>query len=191
MLALEPEMLFPGHGPPIFGAERVARALRESAELLESITSQTLAMMNEGAALNDILHNIKLPSALLERPYLRPVYDHPLFIVRNLWRLYGGWYDGNPSHLMPSRERELASTLAELSGGALSMAERAEALCADGEFSLACEVMEFAWQADPEHARIREIRSAIYRERASHESSLMVQGVFNAAARDSAPPDET
>jgi hypothetical protein len=36
---------------------------------------------------------------LLERPYLRPVYDEPEFVVRTVWRLYGGWYDGNPAHL--------------------------------------------------------------------------------------------
>jgi alkyl sulfatase BDS1-like metallo-beta-lactamase superfamily hydrolase len=190
MITQEPEMLFPGHGPPIFGADRVARALRESAELLETITSQVLAMMNDGSTLDDILHGVELPDALLERPYLRPIYDHPLFIVRNLWRLYGGWYDGNPSHLLPSRERELASVLAEMSGGAQAMAERAESLCSDGQLSLACELVEFAWQAAPDDSRIRATRSAIYRQRSQRESSLMVKGVFDAAARDMDPSED-
>ena len=34
---------------------------------------------------------------LLERRTATAVYDEPEFIVRNIWRLYGGWYDGNVS----------------------------------------------------------------------------------------------
>jgi alkyl sulfatase BDS1-like metallo-beta-lactamase superfamily hydrolase len=184
---LEPESLFPGHGPPILGAERVAQALREAAELLETIIEQTLAMMNEGAELNDILHSVKLPEALLERPYLRPVYDDPIFIVRTLWRLYGGWYDGNPAHLKPSKDADLARALAAAVGGARRLAERAEELCSDGELALACELAEFAWRAEPDDDKTRSVRAAVYRARAQAEGSLMAKGIYNAAARDCEP----
>ncbi len=184
MEALGAELLFPGHGPPIIGRERVSRALRDSAELLETICQQTLEMMNAGARLGDILHDVQIPAALLERPYLRPVYDDPRFIVRNLWRLYGGWYDGNPAHLLPARERDLAQTLAGLCGGAQVLAQHAESLCRQGQVELACELVEFAWQADADDGPVREIRAAIYRERAANETSLMAKAIFAAAARD-------
>ena len=184
MAGLAPEQLFPGHGPPILGADRVAEALTGSAELLETITEQTLTMMNEGAALNDILHSVKLPDGLLDRPYLRPIYDDPIFIVRTLWRLYGGWYDGNPAHLKPSRDADLAKALADAAGGALQLAKRAENAAADGNFSLACELAEFAWLAEPDDATTRSVRADVYRGRAKAESSLMAKGIFNAAARD-------
>lgn len=185
MQALDAEMLFPGHGPPIVGADRVARALGDSAELLESITAQTLAMMNEGTPLNDILHAIELPTALLERPYLRPIYDDPVFIVQNLWRLYGGWWDGNPAHLLPSPEREKARAIAELSGGARKLADAAEQHCGNGELAVACELVELAWQASPDDTHVAAVRSVVYRTRAEAESSLMAKGIFTAAARDS------
>ena len=70
--------------------------------MLESIVEQSLTLMNEGATLDALIHSVSLPAALLEKPYLRPVYDEPEFIVRNVWRLYGGWYDGNPAHLKPA-----------------------------------------------------------------------------------------
>ncbi len=179
------ELLFPGHGPPIIGTDRVAQALGDSATLLETITTQTLEMMNAGATLNDIVHSVELPTQLLERPYLRPIYDDPMFIVRNLWRLYGGWYDGNPAHLLPSRERDLARALAQLAGGARALAEQAELQCENAALDVACELVEFAWQADPDDKRIASTRSRIYRARAEAESSLMAKGIFNAAARDS------
>ncbi len=190
MAALSPEQLFPGHGPPILGADRVARALSESAELLETISEQTLALMNDGATLNDVVHGVKLPEELLTRPYLRPIYDDPLFIVRNLWRLYGGWYDGNPAHLKPSRDADLARALAVAAGGARHLAERAEDACSDGDLALACELAEFAWLAEPDDDKTRSVRALVYRTRAKSETSLMAKSIFNAAARDVEPDAE-
>ena len=89
---------------------RARRRSTDGAELLESLLDQTLALMNEGARLDDIVHTrAARPQHLLERPYLRPVYDEPEFVVRNIWRLYGGWYDGNPAHLKPAPEAALAA----------------------------------------------------------------------------------
>jgi alkyl sulfatase BDS1-like metallo-beta-lactamase superfamily hydrolase len=184
MATRDAEQLFPGHGPPIFGAARVRQALEETAELLELLHDQTLALMNQGARLNDILHEIKAPERLLARPYLRPVYDEPEFIVRNIWRLYGGWYDGNPAALKPARDAEVAAELAALSGGAARLAARAETLSANGEHRLACHLIELARQAAPEDAEIAALRSRIYLSRASAETSLMAKGVFTAAARE-------
>src|SRR5262249_54323519 len=146
MDALGAEMLCPGHGFPIRGTERVHQALVDTAELLESLTEQTLAMMNAGARLDDIVHAVRPPAHLLERPYLRPVYDEPEFIVRNVWRLYGGWYDGNPAHLKPAPEAALARELATLAGGATRLADRARALADAGDLALACHLAELASQ---------------------------------------------
>ncbi|HJR25200.1 MAG TPA: alkyl sulfatase dimerization domain-containing protein, partial [Acidimicrobiales bacterium] len=117
MQALGAEVLLPGHGFPIVGADRIDQALGETAELLESLVEQTLALMNAGARLDEIVHAVQAPAHLLDRPYLKPVYDEPEFVVRNLWRLYGGWYDGNPAHLKPAPDAVLAAEVAELAGG--------------------------------------------------------------------------
>ncbi|MGH7434663.1 MAG: alkyl sulfatase dimerization domain-containing protein, partial [Polyangiaceae bacterium] len=133
MAALGAEAMCPGHGPPILGADRVTQALTETAELLESLVAQTLALMNEGARLDAILDAVKAPPHLLGRPYLRPVYDEPEFVVRNVWRLYGGWWDGDPSHLKPARAASLAREMAALAGSATKLADRAAELAAKGD----------------------------------------------------------
>ena len=105
--------------------------------------------------------------------------------MRNLWRLYGGWYDGNPAHLMPARDRVLAGRLAELAGGADRLASAAEDAARDGDLDLASHLVEFAAQAAPEDARVHGVRAAVYAERARRETSLMAQGIYGAAARES------
>jgi glyoxylase-like metal-dependent hydrolase (beta-lactamase superfamily II) len=125
MIDLRADYLLPGHGLPVCGADRVATALTDTAELLESLVSQTLAIMNGGGRLDEAIHTVAVPRRLADRPYLQPVYDEPEFIVRTIWRLYGGWWDGNPATLKPAPERALAAEIAALTGGAAALAARA------------------------------------------------------------------
>ncbi len=178
------EVLLPGHGLPIAGEENVRRALLETATALESIVSQVVALMNEGADLDTVIHAVKLPTALMERPYLLPVYDDPSFVVRTVWRLYGGWWDQDPASLLPAPKDALAEELARLSGGAGRLAARAEELLSAGELSLATHLIELARRAAPEDAAIADLRRRLYERRAAVEPSLMAKGIFGAAARE-------
>ena len=58
-----------------------------------------------------------MPQHILDKPYMRPFYDEPEFVVRNIWRLYGGWWDGAASRLKPSPDAVLAAELSQLAGG--------------------------------------------------------------------------
>lgn len=185
---LNAEYLLPGHGMPVIGADRVHQALSETAEYLESIVDQTLAMMNQGARLSDVLSEVTAPSHLADRPFLQPVYDEPEFIVRNIWRLYGGWWDGNPATLKPANDRQVASEIAELAGGPGRLAERAETLVAQGTpdaMRLGGHLIELAWLAAPNDPGIQSARQRVFGARAQTETSTMARGVFNWAARES------
>jgi len=182
MAELGAELMCPGHGFPIRGAARIRQALAETAELLESLHDQTVALMNAGATLDDVLHTVRAPARLLERPYLRPIYDEPEFVVRNLWRLYAGWWDGDPAHLKPAPAAALAAELAELAGGAARLAERARSLAERGDLALACHLAELAAQAAPADAAVRAVRASVYQRRAEHEQSLMARGIYRWAA---------
>ncbi|HNE38114.1 MAG TPA: alkyl sulfatase dimerization domain-containing protein, partial [Microthrixaceae bacterium] len=186
MADLGAELLMPGHGPPIAGSDDIARVLGSAAEYLESITSQTLEMMNAGARLDDIVHTVRVPDELAGLPWLRPIYDEPEFVVHNIWRLYGGWYDGNPARLKPAPDAAVAAELAALAGGASVLAERARALAAEGDLRLAGHLAELAAQAAPGDSGVHAVRSEVFGARARAEASLMASGVFRWAARESA-----
>ena len=185
MIALRPEMLLPGHGFPVVGEDRIRSTLEDTAELLEFLHDETLAMMNSGASLDDILHAVKPPERLMERPWLRPIYDDPEFIVHNVWRLYGGWYDGNPSRLKPSLDAHVAREVAALAGGAGRLAERARELLDDGDLRLAGHFAEFAALAAPEDGGIHAVRAEVNGARVAAEPSVMAKGIFGWAARES------
>lgn len=179
------ELMLPGHGLPIAGRDRIRMVLTTSAELLESLHDQTVELMNSGATLDEVLQGVQVPAELIELPWLQPVYDEPEFVVRNLWRLYGGWYDGDPSMLKPSPKAELAAELATLAGGPGVLAERAADRSADGEHRLACHLAELAAQAAPDDPGVHRVRAAVYRARGAHERSVMSKGVYRWAQTES------
>jgi alkyl sulfatase BDS1-like metallo-beta-lactamase superfamily hydrolase len=192
MVRLEPEVLLPGHGFPVVGAGRVRQALTDTADLLDSLVDQTVALMNTGARLDEVLHTVAVPAHLADRPYLRPVYDEPEFIVRNVWRLYGGWWDGNPATLKPAPEAALAGELAALAGGAGVLADRALALLGtppdtDGGVSLrlAGHLAELATLAAPSDPGVHRARAQVFARLSETATSTMAKGVFTWSARES------
>jgi len=185
MMARNPEILVPGHGPPIVGANLVRTHLDASAAWLESLHAQTVDLLNAGRRLDEILHAVKVPEALSSLPWLKATYDDPEFVVRNIFRLYAGWWDGNPANLKPAPERALASELAALTGGAHALASRAEQLAAAGNLRLAAHLVEFAALAAPDDKGIHGARARIYDARTQAETAQMAKGIFSDAANES------
>jgi len=185
MAALQPELLLPAHGLPIGGRERIQRVLGDIATALEGLVDETVAMMNAGASLDEIVHTVKVSDELLGRPFMQPVYDEPEFVVRNIWRLYGGWYDGNPANLKPARESTLAAEIASLAGGAEKLATRARELADGGDYRTACHLAQLAVQAEPDSKPSHAARAEIFAGRRKHETSLMAKGIFKTAADES------
>jgi alkyl sulfatase BDS1-like metallo-beta-lactamase superfamily hydrolase len=184
MEGLAPDVLIPGHGPVVFGKDRAAQVLRDGAEALEYLTSETLRLMNEGATLDAIMQAVKVPAKYLAMPYLLPKYDDPEFLVRSIYHMYGGWFDGNPAHLKPARKSELASELACLAGGADKLAERAAVLAEQGHTRVAAHLAEFAGDATPQDKRIQSIRAAVLQRCVDREPSHIGKAFFAVYQRE-------
>jgi alkyl sulfatase BDS1-like metallo-beta-lactamase superfamily hydrolase len=184
MAELGADVLLPGHGVPVVGADRIRQALSDTADFLQSLHDQTVAMMNEGCRLDEILHSVRPPAALADRPYLQPVYDDPEFVVRNVWRLYGGWWDGNPASLKPAPDRALAAEVVGLGGAAAVSRRIAELLDVGDDTALRLAGHLSEWLAaatDDDDAR--DLRSRVYAARVAAERSTMAKGVFGWATR--------
>ncbi|HKV53795.1 MAG TPA: alkyl sulfatase dimerization domain-containing protein [Candidatus Binataceae bacterium] len=180
------EVLLPGHGVPVFGVIRVRQVLLDTAEYLQNLYDQTLLMMNEGAPLDEILHTVVPPAQLAAKPYLQAIYDEPQFIVRNIWRLEGGWYEGLPSRLKPAPLTAEATEIVALAGGVDKLVARAGDKFAAHELALAAHLIDWAVLAAPTDPAAHAMRSRIYAARTVEASSTMSRGIFRAAALESA-----
>jgi alkyl sulfatase BDS1-like metallo-beta-lactamase superfamily hydrolase len=185
MASLGAEVMIPGHGLPIFGAGRISAALSDTAAFLEDIEAHVLALMNQGASLDTVLHSVRISEQAMSKPYLRPVYDHPEFIIRNVWRYFGGWYDGEPDNLLPAPKAEQARAWVDLAGGLARVLDRARTLLGAGSLRLACHLVEAAVRAEPGSREAHDLRAAVYEARAARETASMSRNIFLFAAGSS------
>jgi alkyl sulfatase BDS1-like metallo-beta-lactamase superfamily hydrolase len=181
MAALKPQHLLPGHGPSLSGEGEIEEALLTTAHFLRSIHDQVVALMNRGKWLEDILREIEIPPT--DKPWLQPIYDHPQFIARNVYRLYGGWYDGDPANILPAHSEEIAAALVGATG-ADPILSRARKLRDDGDLQMACHLVDFVRKGDPANREAWDLWRDLFKARAEAETSLMARGAFLSAIRE-------
>ena len=181
MAAKKPLHLLPGHGPAISDEGQIEEALLSTAHLLRSVHDQVVAGMNEGVWLEDIIRDMDWPAT--DKPWLQPIYDHPEFIARNVYRLYGGWYDGDPANILPAHSHEIAAALVGATGAA-PILDRARKARDEGDLQMACHLADFVRKGQPESKEAWELWRDLFTARAEQERSLMARGAFKAAVRE-------
>ena len=184
MALCEAELLLPGHGFPIVGQARIQQALTETADLLDDIEDQVIAGMNRGLTLDAVYQSVTFPQALMARPYLKPIYDDAHFLIRMIWRRYGGWWDGEYDTLLPASKSAVAQTWIDLAGGIDAVVKRASAEL-DNNPDIAAHLIEAAYHAAPGNPDVHAMRAKVYRVRASQQTSSMARNIFNHAALSS------
>jgi len=184
MAGLGAELLCPGHGLVVSGAAAVRLVLTETARYLRVIIDQVLERMNAGQTAEEIFHAVEADPDLSTRPYLGAYYDHPKFIVRNLLRLWGGWWNGNAADLLPAPHARQAEEIALLAGGVRALVDRGRERLDAGDLPMAAHVAEWATRAAPGDRAAQSLKRDVYEARLLAERSLMAQGIFRAAAND-------
>ncbi len=184
MAGLGAEWLFPGHGLVVNGEREIAEMLRNTAAWLRSIIDQVLDRLNAGQMPEQIFHEVEPDARLSQLPYLRVVYDHPKFIVRNLLRYWGGWWDGNAANLLPATWAEQGREIAGLAGGVEALLARGRQLVASGELAMACHLAEWACSADSADRGALEFKRDAYRARLAEAGETMTQGIYRSAMNE-------
>jgi alkyl sulfatase BDS1-like metallo-beta-lactamase superfamily hydrolase len=181
--AVHPALLLPGHGPPIEGEQAVQTASLDTARYLRSIHDQVVERMNRGQWLEQILREVEPPAELVDKPYLRPIYGHPKFIVHGVWRQYGGWYDGDPADFFAAATADQAAEIVKLAG-AENLLARARELQAAGDLPLACHLVDWVRKADPQNRDACQLWRDLFQARAEMEGNMMARNTFRGAARE-------
>lgn len=182
MSSLGATVLLPGHGSAIKGAETIRTILGDGARLLRYLVDQTVDALNRGLSHEEIVATVDAPEELVGKPHLRPLYDSPEFIVRNVIRMYGGWWDGSAASLSPAPAHGRAREIASLAGGVDRLVARAREL-AESDLPLACHLAEWAADAEPDDLEVQECVRDLFQKRTEVEGSLMGRGIYMHAVR--------
>jgi alkyl sulfatase BDS1-like metallo-beta-lactamase superfamily hydrolase len=168
----------------VHGRDAVRTLLTETARYLRVIIDQVLTRMNAGQSPEEIFHAVEPDPALSTRPYLQARYDHPKFIVRNLLRQWGGWWNGNAADLLPATWAAQAQEIATLAGGVAALVKRGRMLLEQGDTIMAAHLAEWATRAAPTDREAQALKRDVYAQRLEETPVLMAQGIFRAAMND-------
>lgn len=141
MLAHHPRVLLPGHTKALVGEDLIQNQVGTFRDAIDYILHETLACINQGFDLDETIEMVKLPKEMATQPYLQEYYGMVAWAVKSVYCGYVGWFDGNPTHLVPVAKKVYQTTLLELIGKEVVI-DKIKTCMAQDEYQLALELLE-------------------------------------------------
>ena len=113
LLQLDPEIVVPSHMNPTVGAAQIRADMQKIRDAVQYVHDETVAGMNAGKSVYDLMKEIKLP------PNLELVQNHGRvdWAVRSIWDYYSTWFHfDSTTELYPVPVREIYADLAQVAG---------------------------------------------------------------------------
>lgn len=134
--------VLPGHLQPLEGAEIVKTTLRNYRDAVASVFDQTLAHIDAGLTVQEIVEQVRLPEHLRILPYLAEIYGSVEWTVRAIFAAYVGWFDGNPTNLHKMPQYLYSAKMVALIGGAEKVIEALEQAIHDADYLWALQLCD-------------------------------------------------
>jgi len=146
VLALEPAMLITGH-EVVKGAEQIRATVERLRDSVIYIREQTLAGMNAGADIHQLMTEIQLPVDL----QVGQGHGKVSWCVRAIWEEYAGWfhYDSTTA-LYATPFRSVSADVVELAGSS-HLIRRAQGYFTRGEPLKAIHLADLVLAAEPDN----------------------------------------
>lgn len=120
LMQFNPEAVMFGHND-VPSKEQITPMLEKYAQAMEYVYTETIKGMNEGKTADELAVSVTLPEGLRGEPYLGEFYGAVPWAVRSIFAAKIGWFDGNPTRLVPLTPAEEARRMAELAGGTAAL----------------------------------------------------------------------
>lgn len=183
ILSYPAEALLPGHTAPLLGHDRIQEVVGNFKNAIASVLDQTLDCLGRGLTLEETVASVRLPEELRDLEYLGEYYGTVEWSVKSIYNGYVGWFDGDPTHLMPCRRQEFSAAVLELAGGADKVLAKAEACLKKGESQLALELLELLG-GEPYDEKIKALKRRALLDRASAMTSANARHYYISSAKE-------
>ena len=183
--AKNPEHIFYNGAGIHRSGEDALEVLDDTIEAIRTVFDQVIDYINKGVHITEMIHMVKLPEHLKDKPHLRFAYSRLEFFVFNTYRWYHGYFDGNPANLLPRPEKEVMAELMKVIGDPQKVLDRAEELYQTDQAQLGLEVLDVLIQAEPENVKARQMRMKLLKKIRRGDNNLMSRNAYTTfIARD-------
>lgn len=155
MVALNPEIILPSHFDPLTDAEQLQGDLVKMREATRYIHDATIAGMNAGKTLWQLMDEVRLPDEI----NLSQGHGKISWNVRSIWEYYSTWFHfESTTELYSVPLRQLYPELAELAGGTEPLMTKAKEQVSNNQPVQALHYIEMALAGEPNHKAAYQLR---------------------------------
>jgi alkyl sulfatase BDS1-like metallo-beta-lactamase superfamily hydrolase len=191
---LEAEVMFASHHWPRWGNDRIQEVLRAQRDLYAHMNNQVLHLANQGVTINEIQNVYEVPKSLQDKWYCRGYHGSPQHNSRGVIQRYLGFWDCNPTTLIPLSPADTAPLYVEMMGGANKIIARGRQLHDEGSYFLAQEIVNKLVQAEPQNQTAKDLLADIFEQIGYQQENPGLRNSFLAGAyelRSGIPQGET
>jgi alkyl sulfatase BDS1-like metallo-beta-lactamase superfamily hydrolase len=191
---VEAEVMFASHHWPRWGNARIQEILRGQRDLYAHMNNQVLHLANQGVTINEIHNVYEVPKSLQNKWDCRGYHGSPEHNSRGVIQRYLGFWDCNPTSLIPLPQGESAPLFVEMMGGAAKILARGRELHDQGKYRLAQEILNKLVQAEPQNQVAKDLLADVFEQIGYQQENPGLRNSFLAAAyelRSGIPQGET
>lgn len=141
LMEFKPQAVMFGHND-VPAKEEIMPLLEIYAQAIEYVYTETIRGMDEGKTPDELAASVRLPDAMREEPCLGEFYGAIPWAVRSIYAYKLGWFDGNPTNLVPLTPPEEAERMAALAGGRRQLSQAAQNALGAGDFRWAARLAD-------------------------------------------------
>jgi alkyl sulfatase BDS1-like metallo-beta-lactamase superfamily hydrolase len=158
------DVMFASHSWPRWGSERIKEVLRGQRDQYAHLNNQVLHLANQGVTINQIHNVYEQPDNLKQEWFTRGYHGSMEHNSRGVWMRYLGFWDANPTTLIPLSPEDSAPLYVEMMGGSKKIIKRGEKLFKDGEYRHAQEILTKLVWAEPDNKSARALLADVWEQ---------------------------
>lgn len=143
MRFLKPEVIVPSHTEVIRGADNIYSILTDYRDAIQFVHDQAVRGINKGMTPDELAETVILPEHLQKSPWLKEFYGKTAWSVKNVFSGYLGFFDGNPTTLLPLERKQRAQKIEKMAGGKSKLLSNITEAIENKEWQWALELTDF------------------------------------------------
>lgn len=176
------EVMFASHSWPRWGNERIQEVMRAQRDTYANLNNGVLHLANQGVTINQIHNVYKVPESLQQQWSARSYHGSVEHNSRAVVNRYLGYWDGNPTTLIPLSPEDSAPLYVEMMGGAKPIIAKSKKLYDEGKYRYAQEILNKLVYAEPENQEAKDLLADVFEQIGYQQESPSVRNSFLAAA---------
>jgi len=176
------EVMFASHSWPRWGNERIQEVMRAQRDTYAHLNNGVLHLANQGVTINQMHNEYEVPKSLQDQWAARSYHGSVEHNSRAVVNRYLGYWDGNPTTLIPLSPEDSAPLYVEMMGGAKPILKKGRQLLKEGKYRHAQEILNKLVFAEPQNQEAKDLLADVFEQIGYQQESPSVRNSFLAAA---------